>query len=793
MPKSCFPRSEWISLEYPGHAVLQMMQGRRAHSRNAMDAATRGLAVHRRNKGETMLYHDRPSLSAVTIIAAFCFFALAANPTNAQVAASEVRRLRAEAVQEGWTFKVDESEITKAPRSALCGLVEPDGWKKAARFMPMPQTLAALPASFDWRSQGAGLPPIRNQGNCGSCWAFASVGALECAIQVKGGGSRNLSEQWLVSCNRSGWGCGGGWFAHDYHVLNAGLTDRHGQNGAPYETDFSYQSTDASCGGPYPHRYWIRDWSYIGSQSGTPSVDQIKQAILTYGPVACAIYVGDAFQAYSGGIYNFNDARTINHAVVLVGWNDNNGEGYWILRNSWGTGWGEGGYMRIRYGCNNVGYAASYVVFENAASWQVTPMDDFTPAGPTGGPFTPSCMTFTVNNYGASAISWAAQTGANWLTITPSSGSVPAAASRTFNVCVNAAANTLSGYYEATITVTNITGGGTASRRASIRAGVVDAYTEPFESTGNDSDYIQYLFTPAGNGYSVCRRTISALPTSVTTASPLYLGDDDYLYVALAAGKTVRLFGQTYSSLWINSNGSLTFSAGDTEYTETPAEHFAMPRIAALFDDLDPSDGGQVYAQQLNDRCVVTWVNVPEYAQPNVNTFQMELFFDGRIQLSFLRVDAPDGILGLSAGRGVPAGFVATDFSSYPSCSGTGASPAIEANGSGSAMVVSQGTPVAVRISMDPGSAAGTQADWWVLARNSGGAWYRYDRTTRSWKAGIAVTFQGALMPVAWLEVLNSSTLPPGTYTFYFAVDTLLNALVDMDHLIQDSVQVTVQ
>lgn len=105
-------------------------------------------------------------------------------------------------------------------------------------------------------------------------------------------------------------------------------------------------------------------WEYIGSPSSTPTVNQIKQAIINYGPVSVAVYVNASFSAYSGGVFTVSEDRQVNHGVVLVGWDDTQGRnGVWILRNSWGTGWGEAGYMRIEYGCSRVGYGACYVVY----------------------------------------------------------------------------------------------------------------------------------------------------------------------------------------------------------------------------------------------------------------------------------------------------------------------------------------------------------------------------------------------------------------------------------------------
>jgi len=106
------------------------------------------------------------------------------------------------------------------------------------------------------------------------------------------------------------------------------------------------------------------DWYYVGPSSGVASTDDIKNAMYNYGPIAAAVYVDSYFQAYDDGIfYETYSGSSVNHAIVLVGWNDSGG--YWILRNSWASSWGESGYMRIAYGANNVGYAAAYALPED--------------------------------------------------------------------------------------------------------------------------------------------------------------------------------------------------------------------------------------------------------------------------------------------------------------------------------------------------------------------------------------------------------------------------------------------
>ena len=282
-------------------------------------------------------------------------------PVQAQLSKAEISELQAQAEIEGWTFEVGENPATRYSLEELCGLKEPPNWRDSARFDPMTSIAAAsLPSAFDWRTV-SGCPPIRNQGGCGSCWAFATVGALECAIRIREGIDVDLSEQWLLSCNSAGWDCGGGWFAHGYHQSH---TDPCGGTGAVLEADCPYQAARTPCACPYPHHYVIESWAYIGQEHSVAGVEQIKQAILQHGPVSVAIYVNSAFQAYRSGIFNACTTGDINHAVVLVGWDDAQGEnGVWILRNSWGRWWGEDGYMRIPYGSCQVGNGACYVSY----------------------------------------------------------------------------------------------------------------------------------------------------------------------------------------------------------------------------------------------------------------------------------------------------------------------------------------------------------------------------------------------------------------------------------------------
>jgi inhibitor of cysteine peptidase len=234
--------------------------------------------------------------------------------------------------------------------------------------------LDGLPTSWDWRTQFA-LPAVRNQASCGSCWAFAAVGAMESALVRESSITADLSEQFLVSCNSDGWNCSGGGTAHKYHYDTLGINQT--EVGAVLEADKPYTATNGTCTEAYDHPYSLTGWSYVAG--GYPSVDQLKNAIYEYGPIKVSVCAESGWQTYPGGVYlppagaadTYCSGYT-NHAVVLVGWNDNDGgHATWIVRNSWGESWGESGYMRIAwdsdYSTSNIGMNASWVTVPAAA------------------------------------------------------------------------------------------------------------------------------------------------------------------------------------------------------------------------------------------------------------------------------------------------------------------------------------------------------------------------------------------------------------------------------------------
>jgi subtilisin family serine protease len=174
------------------------------------------------------------------------------------------------------------------------------------------------------------------------------------------------------------------------------------------------------------------------------------------------------------------------------------------------------------------------------------------------------------------------------------------------------------------------------------------------------------LLKPDGNGgYQASIEPITSLPTDPAEGEQLLLGDDDYQRITLD-GQSLLLFEQSVDSFYVGSNGYITFTQGDTDYSESLTDHFDTLRISGLFEDLNPSQAGSVSYLQTTESVAVTWLDVPEYGSYNKNTFQIEMFFNGRIRLNWLGIQAPKGIVGLSQGTGQSLDYMETDFSVCP-------------------------------------------------------------------------------------------------------------------------------
>jgi len=211
---------------------------------------------------------------------------------------------------------------------------------------------------------------------------IAGVDPIEANIKIKDDTTTDLSEQFLISCNvetPEPWSCAGGLFAHDYHWNKVTAS---GEAGAVAESEKPYSASNESCCSmltpcPFNHSWKLTSWSCVAGDATPPdccrangqivSTCDIKRAIMRYGPVSAAVCVGEHFQDYTGGVFETDEfcPDGPNHAIVLTGWDDTQGNnGVWFLRNSWGSDWGERGYMRIGYGISAVGSCANYIVYQ---------------------------------------------------------------------------------------------------------------------------------------------------------------------------------------------------------------------------------------------------------------------------------------------------------------------------------------------------------------------------------------------------------------------------------------------
>jgi C1A family cysteine protease len=233
--------------------------------------------------------------------------------------------------------------------------------------LPFIMNSQSVSDSFDWRNYQGGnwLTPIRNQGDCGSCWAFAAIGVTEAALNIASGNpnlDKNLSEQYLVSdCDREHGSCCGGIIdgALDF-IRNEGVPD---ESCLPYIDGNSCQCDDVCkcaynsgdeyicsnttcsnrCGNWSSRLKTISQYGYVSSDRNS-----IKQKLREIGPLAAAMNFEEDNQFDENGVYHCNSGDDPNHAIMIVGYNDIGG--YWIIRNSWGSTWNGDGYFKLGYG-----------------------------------------------------------------------------------------------------------------------------------------------------------------------------------------------------------------------------------------------------------------------------------------------------------------------------------------------------------------------------------------------------------------------------------------------------------
>lgn len=228
-----------------------------------------------------------------------------------------------------------------------------------------------LPTEIDWRKEGA-VTPVKNQGMCGSCWAFSTTGSIEGINAIRTGKLMSLSEQQLVSCDTAkDMGCGGGLmdYAFEYVVKNGGIDT---------EEDYGYWSWGIPC---QRRREHDRPAVTIDGYEDVPPKDAsaLKKAIANQ-PVSVAVCASSSMQFYSTGVMNDKSCcQQLNHGVLAVGYVDEkeSDASHWIVKNSWGSSWGEDGFFRLSKeskdpnGACGILQAASYPVKDSTTNPEV--------------------------------------------------------------------------------------------------------------------------------------------------------------------------------------------------------------------------------------------------------------------------------------------------------------------------------------------------------------------------------------------------------------------------------------
>jgi C1A family cysteine protease len=381
-------------------------------------------------------------LFSACIVSVAVALALLIVPEFARADKEELEGIRHEIKAKGARWHADETSVSvlsAREKKMRLGLKEDEDLAaivgETSELAPI-ATVEGAALILDWRNvEGISyVSPIKNQGACGSCWAFAVTAALESQAMMGTSGTQvDLSEQILVSCSGAG-SCSGGYSttASNY-IRDVGL---------PLESCFKYTATNNSCSNAcsnwQAYTYKVIGWHRATTMPYPERVQDIKNALYTYGPVVASFFVYNDFFYYRSGVYSYTSGSYAGaHAVLIVGYDDTNQA--FIVKNSWGTGWGEAGYFMIAYsevgGTSNFAY--STVAYDGFGDTPPPEPPTCTyMLSPTGSAFnaTGGTGSFTVSTQ--SGCSWSASKVDDWVTIN-SGSSGEASGQITYSVIQN--------------------------------------------------------------------------------------------------------------------------------------------------------------------------------------------------------------------------------------------------------------------------------------------------------------------------------------------------------------------
>jgi cathepsin F len=200
-----------------------------------------------------------------------------------------------------------------------------------------------LPSSFDWATKGD-VTPVKNQGNCGSCWDFSATETIESVCAIAGYNLNTLSEQQILDCDTTDSGCDGGWPYNAFqYVISAGGMDS--------ESSYPYTGQDGTCQfNPANVECKVTSWQYV-----TQDKDENAMQNFVYSNSPMSVCVdAETWQFYTGGVITTSSdcGTSIDHCVQITGYEQQSGMAVWNVRNSWGTDWGQSGYLWVQMGAD---------------------------------------------------------------------------------------------------------------------------------------------------------------------------------------------------------------------------------------------------------------------------------------------------------------------------------------------------------------------------------------------------------------------------------------------------------